>query len=318
MERQLLQQGLDARAIARSLWRRLGDQSLYSWDPNTDAILTLPDLLLCRGSEPVLDAFIQTLRLCVKRYLEGEDEPKVSSLDLIASLHMDDALARQVGLLFEVEPNLYTTLSHTMMGWEMSVANQVFDLRNVHTIDDYLAVRWRPPQPSPFTDVPHWQAPQPVQAPLPAERAAPSRDVFVVHGHDEAAREATARFIAQLGLHPIILHEQANQGLTIIEKFEKHAQVAFAVVLLTPDDTGGSSNEQDALKPRARQNVILELGYFLGRLGRDHVCALYKGGVELPSDMSGVLYVPMDDAGAWKSTLSREIKAAGLDINTVS
>jgi predicted nucleotide-binding protein len=116
-------------------------------------------------------------------------------------------------------------------------------------------------------------------------------------------------------LEPIILQEQPNAGRTIIEKVERYAEVAFAVVLLTPDDIGGKNSEPQELKPRARQNVILELGYFLGRLGRSHVAALLKGEVEKPSDYDGVLYVPMDAAGAWKLQLARELKNAGLNID---
>jgi len=140
--------------------------------------------------------------------------------------------------------------------------------------------------------------------------------VFLVHGHDEVTRELTARFLMQLGLSPIILHEQPNKSRTIIEKFAAYADVAFAVVLLTPDDIGGvAASSMDQMSPRARQNVIFELGYFIGRLGREKVCALYKGGVDILSDYKGVLYVPFDDRGAWKMELAREMKAAGLQID---
>ncbi|HET6332086.1 MAG TPA: nucleotide-binding protein, partial [Polyangiales bacterium] len=111
----------------------------------------------------------------------------------------------------------------------------------------------------------------PAIAPLPG-----TRRVFVVHGRDESAKEAVARFLAKLDLEPIILHEQPNQGRTVIEKFEGSADVDFAVVLLTPDDTGELADGSGEPKPRARQNVIFELGYFVGRLGRSRVCALHK------------------------------------------
>ena len=125
-----------------------------------------------------------------------------------------------------------------------------------------------------------------------------SNIVFVIHGHDGDARESVARFLENLGLQPIIPHEQANKGRTIIEKFENHADVAFAVVLLTPDDEGERKDDKSDLKPRARQNVILEPGFFLGRLGRTHVCLLVKGDMETPSDYDGVVYTKPDDAGA--------------------
>ncbi|SOE65328.1 Predicted nucleotide-binding protein containing TIR-like domain-containing protein [Burkholderia sp. OK233] len=141
-----------------------------------------------------------------------------------------------------------------------------------------------------------------------------SRRVFVVHGHDGEARELVARFLKAMDFDPVILHEQANQGGTIIEKFEANSDVGFAVVLLTPDDVGRSIKEDD-LKPRARQNVLLELGYFIGRLGRTKVCALKRGDVELPSDYVGVVWEKMDDGGGWKLALARELKAAGHEVD---
>lgn len=123
-----------------------------------------------------------------------------------------------------------------------------------------------------------------------------TRTAFIVHGHDEGPREAVARFLDKLGIKPIILHEQPNKGRTLIEKFEQHGDVPFAVVLLTPDDVGGV--DPDSLRPRARQNVVLELGYFIGKLGRAKVVALKKGEIEEPTDILGVAYVKYDDGGA--------------------
>ena len=151
---------------------------------------------------------------------------------------------------------------------------------------------------------------------LPLSKKHNTRKVFLVHGHDNEAKETTARFIEKLKLQPIILHEQANSGRTIIEKFENYSDdIAFAVVLLTPDDVGAEEIHASNLKPRARQNVIMELGYFIGKLSRLRVCALYKGGVELPSDYQGILYIEMDLAGAWKSKLAQEFVQAKLPIN---
>lgn len=148
------------------------------------------------------------------------------------------------------------------------------------------------------------------------KKIAPSnRRVFVVHGHDDGLKESAARFLSQLDLDPIILHEQANEGRTIIEKLEANADVGFAVVLLTPDDAGHRADAPDEIRSRARQNVVLELGLFVGLLGRNRVCALYKGDVELPGDLSGVLYVRIDDNAAWRYELAREIKAAGIKID---
>ncbi|WP_097306379.1 TIR domain-containing protein [Pseudomonas chlororaphis] len=149
-------------------------------------------------------------------------------------------------------------------------------------------------------------------ASIPENKTVNSDRVFVVHGHDEGARESVARFLEKLGLEPIILHEQANRGRTVIEKIEGHRDVGFAVVLLTPDDQGCVKGGQ--LEPRARQNVLLELGYFLGYLGRDRVCALKRGQVEIPSDFAGVVWTSMNDEG-WKQALSRELQDAGYEID---
>ena len=139
-----------------------------------------------------------------------------------------------------------------------------------------------------------------------------SDKIFIVHGHDGEARETVARFIEHLGYTPIVLHEQANKGRTIIEKVEANSDVGFAVVLLTPDDEGCIKG--GILEPRARQNVLLELGYFIGHLGRDRVCTLKKGELVIPSDFLGVVWESMD-AGNWKQSLGRELSAAGYDID---
>ncbi len=142
-----------------------------------------------------------------------------------------------------------------------------------------------------------------------------TKEVFVIHGRDEGTKAMVARFLEQLNLKPVILDEQSNQGLTIIEKFERHAQAGFAVALLTPDDAGSLQGDGSNLNPRARQNVIFELGFFIGKLGREGVCALTKGTVEVPSDYAGVVYIPLDDSGAWKFQLVKELKAAGFEVD---
>jgi predicted nucleotide-binding protein len=150
-----------------------------------------------------------------------------------------------------------------------------------------------------------------------AKAAQLKRDVFIVHGHDHALKEAVARFLIQIGLVPIILHEQANAGQTIIEKFESHSKRAiFAIVLLTADDIGGAAIEPRALdKYRARQNVIFELGFFVGILGRKNVCAIYQESVELPSDLNGLLYTAYDKTGKWKYELAKELKDGGVSVD---
>jgi len=140
-----------------------------------------------------------------------------------------------------------------------------------------------------------------------------SNKVFIVHGHNDEIKLAVARLVSQLGLTPIILHEQPNKGRTIIEKFEKLSEdVSFAIVLLSADDTMHDG------KYRVRQNVILELGYFIAKLGRENVVALYDTSkeVEIPSDITGVLYEPYDNPnGVWRLEVIQELKAAGFDVD---
>ena len=139
------------------------------------------------------------------------------------------------------------------------------------------------------------------------------RRVFVVHGHDGGRKDAVARLLEKLGLVPVILHEQPNQGRTLIEKFEHYADVGFAVVILTADDVGRAKIEKDD-RPRARQNVILELGFFLGKLGRDKVCPLLEPGVEEPSDLRGIVYTRLE-GDDWKIRLVKELQAAGYKVS---
>lgn len=149
-----------------------------------------------------------------------------------------------------------------------------------------------------------------------AQSLATPNSVFLVHGHNEATREMSARLLEKLGLTAIILNEQVSGSDTIIEKLERYASVHFAVVLMTGDDVGGKKSATDqVLQDRARQNVVLELGYFMGKIGRRKVCVLYEKGVELPSDYYGVVYIEIDNTGAWRYALAKELKQAGLQVD---
>ncbi len=143
--------------------------------------------------------------------------------------------------------------------------------------------------------------------------AASRTRVFVVDGHDHGPRDSVARLLERLELEAVILEEQPNKGRTIIEKFVDYSDVEYAVVVMTPDDMGGEKGGR--ANQRARQNVILELGFFIGKLGRDHVAAVVVEPVETPSDVEGVLYIRYDAIGGWKGQLAREIKAAGLPVD---
>lgn len=129
-----------------------------------------------------------------------------------------------------------------------------------------------------------------------------------------------ARTLDKGGFEAIILHEQPNSGSTIIEKIEKYTDVGYAVVLYTECDFGRDKDSKvEDEKYRARQNVVFEHGYLIAKLGRNRVSALVKGNVETPGDISGVVYIPMDSNGAWKTALGRDMNAAGLpvDLNTL-
>jgi len=161
------------------------------------------------------------------------------------------------------------------------------------------------------------QLPPPLGVPEPAKSSSSSPNrVFVVHGQNEAARAEVAQHLRNLGLKPIVLHEQANMGRHLLTKFIQEAElVTFAVVLMTDDDMGSKREEEP--RPRARQNVILELGYFLSHLRQNRVCALITPGLETPSDFDGIVYIRMDTNGQWREELTRELRAADMPIKNI-
>ncbi|GAA2149934.1 hypothetical protein GCM10009760_43700 [Kitasatospora kazusensis] len=139
-------------------------------------------------------------------------------------------------------------------------------------------------------------------------------DIFVVHGHDELFRAQVVRLLENsTSRNVIVLDEQTSHGRTIIEKFEAHAgATAYAVVLLTGDDEGRVKGQSE-LKPRARQNVILELGYFMGAIGRAKVAVLHDADVEYPSDIHGVVYIAHKNH--WKLDLAKELRDSGIPVD---
>jgi Predicted nucleotide-binding protein containing TIR-like domain len=140
--------------------------------------------------------------------------------------------------------------------------------------------------------------------------------IFVVHGHARTVLHELVRVLERgTGREVIVLHEQANSGKTILEKFEEHAAAAaYAVVLLTGDDEGRALSASEP-RARGRQNVIFELGFFFGKLGRERVTVLVDRHVEKPSDIDGLVYIPIDEAGAWKQALARELQSASIQVN---
>jgi predicted nucleotide-binding protein len=147
------------------------------------------------------------------------------------------------------------------------------------------------------------------------------KKVFIVHGHDEKLKNQLEILLTEIGLQPVILHRKPDEGMTIIEKFEKHSDVGYAFILLSPDDVlfsinGENISEGKANKEmRARQNVIWEFGFFVGKLGRNRVCCLYKEGVILPTDVSGMLYKEIrNDVEEVAFAILKDLRAAGYDL----
>ena len=156
------------------------------------------------------------------------------------------------------------------------------------------------------------QAQNPAQVPQ-IQKQANTNQVFIIHGRDTVTRDLIAGILRRLELEPVILQEQPDRSRTIIEKFEDYAQVGFAIALFTPDDFGGL--EGDDPQSRARQNVVFEFGYFIGKYGRERVRALVKGNIEIPTDYSGVTNILLDNSDGWKFHLARELKSAGFDVD---
>ncbi len=146
-----------------------------------------------------------------------------------------------------------------------------------------------------------------------------SNKIFLVHGRDEAAKNEVALFLRTLGLDPIILHLRPNGGRHLLTKFREESEGAnFAVVLMTPDDVGGIAGGGADVQPRARQNVVFELGFFIGKLGPAHVAALLKSAVEKPSDFDGIAYIPYGPGTSWKTELAREMNHAKIPFDTAA
>lgn len=168
------------------------------------------------------------------------------------------------------------------------------------------------------------QSSQTLKSPVdkPGNPETRTKKVFVVHGRDEVAKTTLELFILEMGLEPIVLHRQADEGLTLIEKFEKHSDVGYAFILLTPDEVAYLATEDELAdserkkERRARPNVIFEFGFFVGKLGRARVCCLYTGEVTLPSDLNGLVYkryvANVEEVGI---SIQRDLKAAGYALN---
>lgn len=202
---------------------------------------------------------------------------------------------------------------------EPSLGEKIADLykdidQKIHRIDSIIERL----ELIPLTKTVAAAAPQESESVRPPAK---TKKVFVVHGHDEIAKTNLEVFLHEIGLEPVVLHRQADEGLTVIEKFEKHSDVGYAFILLTPDEISyvkaeeGNDDNKRQKEYRARPNVIFEFGYFVGKLGRSRVCCLYTGDVSLPSDVSGMIYKKFANSIEEVAySIIKDLKASGYAI----
>jgi predicted nucleotide-binding protein len=258
-----------------------------------------------------LDERIKLGTELLERQLGSRDEVKAAQSDYFTWSDYNKELLRRRFTTSEIADGYSSSAGMFILG-DQSLAQEIQEhrddvamrLRRLESIRERLPLFEETAQATAETSA------QPVRRNTGAPQS-----IFIVHGRDDAAKLAVHGFLRDVtSLEPVILHDQPNRGRTIIEKFEAVASAAaFAVVLLTPDDVGGKNADEPL--PRARQNVVFELGFFVGVLGRARVAVLHSAGVELPSDIDGVVYTELDDNSAWKLSLARELKDADIDVD---
>ncbi|MCW4045000.1 MAG: nucleotide-binding protein [Candidatus Bathyarchaeota archaeon] len=162
----------------------------------------------------------------------------------------------------------------------------------------------------------------------PIKSLALKKEIFISHGKDLKPLNELKDMLVSFGLTPVVLSEQPSGGKTVIEKLEAYSDVGFAFVILTPDDLGGYAETGSVWSrpkrlrkflrtahTRPRQNVVLEFGFFVGKLGRDRVACLLKKPVEQPSDMQGIVYLSFKQTlEEIRMEISKELRAAGYEI----
>jgi hypothetical protein len=311
LQRRLVRGGarLNVSEAAYELPRALGYREA---PPEERIVLSLFALRYVDEAMVLLTDFIRVLRLVADRYTSSEDELTLSREDLTMELGLSPVEARRLGSVLVRGIRFLGGGPSDTDDWKQTIHEPgLVPFLDVHDIDEYLSVEAGFLRQSPIVGASFSSTSTGFHS--VAERSG----IFLVHGHDEATLNRVARFLDQVtSPGATILREQADEGRTIIEKFETHAANAgYAVVLLTADDEGRASQSTDDPQPRARQNVILELGFFIGALGRQRVALLYQEGVERPSDIDGVLYLPLDAAGVWRMKLGRELDAAGVAVD---
>ena len=321
---------LEVFSLAQEMPRPLGSH----WrGPDGELSIRIRGLRDCTAAAPYLAAAIAVLRLAWTRYkapLEGD------SLDA-ADLTTHELQTAAILLQYEPFSIIHGGIDRWDPNWTGAINRAlVREVRSVSSVDEYLTVEaaFYRGRGSPLISTVASAVTPPGALVVgeearsdevsPITQTGAAGQIFIVHGSDGQAKEALARFVRRLtGQEPVILHEQPNKGRTLIEKFEDHGELAsYALVLLTGDDAGGPErrvNESEQaftkrLRPRGRQNVVFEFGYFVGRLKRPRVAVLYEPGTELPSDLNGLAYIELDSSGGWRSQLARELDAAGFEI----
>jgi len=157
--------------------------------------------------------------------------------------------------------------------------------------------------------------PAPAAKKVPRMTKSKERKVLIIHGRDEEKKTMIADFLKKLDLEPFIPDDAAGQGMSLLEKFKQYEDAAFAILLLSADDMGYAQGEADEPKPRPAQNVIFELGFLMGRLEPNLVCALYEEGLDLPSEFQGSVLIPYDEGGMWRLLVARALKMAQVDVD---
>lgn len=297
---------LDAVYVAQSLPAGLlQPPDLRNIQPDYEVKLTAAGAAACAGSREELAAFLTAVRLATDIERHPRDASKGPVLTS-AALHRTgnlpaagrEDIVRRTGALLSVEPWGWTSFSSPSGDqWTFTIGREARRLRGVRSLADY----WQRV---------HAQAPA-IQTQTPREpiEMTTRETIFLVHGHDDARHEVR-RFLERVvrDVDVVVLDEQVSRGRTIIEKFESFgAAASAAVVLLTPDDVGRAVHGEGVDKPRARQNVVFELGYFVGKLGRDRVVVLKKGDIEEPSDVGAVVYIPYP-GGDWRFRVVKELQ----------
>lgn len=316
-----LRRELDAIRVASTLTDRYGQQLANQSDQ--EVVLPFDAIQLCDRAEEFYAIMPKLVAVMWDIFDTTEEKPVINSDEVRARGWTDEEIADAYNMLRYEVPFSGSGMYKDEQEWRVDIRNTIRDYQGIQNARDYIDRRNKVDAE---LRVPVQQRGARGMRPLHLPLRMPSLlsgvqsirvtkpSVFIVHGHDEALKNDVARTLEKLGLDPIILHEKADQGQTIIEKLELHSDVEYAVVLITPDDDHVDNITKAPVK-RARQNVILELGFFLAQLGRERVFILRKDDphLELPSDYQGVIYTLADTAGAWRYRLARELREGGFD-----